>query len=288
MVMNESRLLDLASTKKVLFCGESIVDVYHYVRPLGRPTKDAILSVELVSTERFSGGVVAAGAHAEPFCNKVEYYFGGDEIHKERFVEESHFHKLFQVYKTTPGQNKSLPNFKDFDAVVVIDYGHGMATDHFMDAINILGANYLAINVQTNSGNYGYNLCTKYAHCDYLCIDESEARLATQNRTGPIEQCIDVLRHWTDKLVITLGKKGAIGWSADSDIVRCPAFTSSVVDTMGAGDAFFAITALVAKESDMMTLLRIGNAAGAIKSQIVGHRGSIHRNELVAYLERVR
>ena len=65
-VMNESRLLDLASTKKVLFCGESIVDVYHYVRPLGRPTKDAILSVELVSTERFSGGVVAAGAHADP------------------------------------------------------------------------------------------------------------------------------------------------------------------------------------------------------------------------------
>jgi ferredoxin--NADP+ reductase len=43
-------------------------------------------------------------------------------------------------------------------------------------------------------------LCTKYAHCDYLCIDESEARLATQNRTGPIEECVNVLRHWTDKL----------------------------------------------------------------------------------------
>ena len=286
--MNELKLLELASTKKVLFCGESIVDVYHYVRPLGRPTKDAILSVELASTERFSGGVVAAGAHAEPFCSKVEYYFGGEEIHKERFVEEAHFHKLFQVYKSTPGMVGALPDFKDFDVVIIVDYGHGMADDHFMNSVNILGAPYLAVNVQTNSGNYGYNLCTKYAHCDYMCIDESEARLATQNRTGPIEDCIDQLLPLTEKLVITLGKKGAIGWSKESGIVRCPAFTDSVVDTMGAGDAFFAITSLVAKEADMMSLLLIGNAAGAIKSQIVGHRGSIERNELVTYLARVR
>ena len=51
--MTESELLARAAQKRVLFVGEKIIDVYHYVRPLGRPTKDAIVSVELIESEQF-------------------------------------------------------------------------------------------------------------------------------------------------------------------------------------------------------------------------------------------
>jgi hypothetical protein len=283
--MTELELLEKAASKRVLFCGERIIDVYNYVKPLGRPTKDAIVSVELVNSESFEGGVVAAAAHARPFGQSVVIWQGGECYSKLRWIEASHLHKLFECYVQEAGRRDEVQeDLQQFDAVIVTDYGHGMATPQFIASLS--AARYLAINVQTNSGNYGFNLATKYKHANYLCVDEPEARLATQNRSGPIEDSLPRLSEIAPKVVVTMGKAGAIGYS-DESITRCSAFTDSVVDTIGAGDAFFAITALIAEEADMRSLLRIGNAAGAIKAGIVGHKRSITKNELIDYLARI-
>src|SRR5882672_3186704 len=238
-------MLELASKKKVLFCGESITDTYHYVRPLGRPTKDAIVSVELHETEKFAGGVLAAANHAKAF-SKVETYVGGCKTVKTRFVESMHNRKLFEYYVYGGNGHDPMPKLDNYDAVIVLDYGHGMAEEKFIDGLS--ASKYLAINVQTNSGNYGFNLATKYRYADYLCVDEPEARLATQNRHGPLESSMLELSNMAEKVVITMGKNGAVGKQNGHEIVYCAAFTDTVVDTMGAGDAFFAITALVAEQ----------------------------------------
>jgi hypothetical protein len=282
---SEIELIERASRKKVLFLGEKIIDVYHYVRPLGRPTKDAIVSVELVTSETFNGGVQAAAAHAGPFCNGVDVDIRGDVYRKERWIEASHLRKLFECYVLQQDHREGAAlSLEDYDCVIVTDYGHGMADKEFIASLDT--ARYLAVNVQTNSGNYGFNLATKYSHCDYLCVDEPEARLATQNRSGPIEDSLRALAAIADKVVITQGREGAIGEDAQG-IVECHAFTNYVVDTIGAGDAFFAVTALIAEDADMRSLLRIGNAAGAIKAGIVGHQRSITKHELIDYLARV-
>ncbi len=284
--MTEAELIEKAAQKHVLFCGERIVDVYHYVKPLGRPTKDAIVAVELVNTEFFEGGVTAAALHAHEFAKGVDIWVGGDSTHKVRYVESSHLRKLFECYcksnddVVTPTGRWSLDCY---DAVIVLDYGHGMATPEFIKSL--ADSRYVAINVQTNSGNYGFNLATKYPYADYLCVDEPEARLATQNRHGPIEESIFALSSMAEKVVVTMGKAGAIGWCA-GELSRCHAFTDSVVDTIGAGDAFFSITALIAEEADMPTLLRVGNAAGALKAQTVGHRKAVRKDELLGLLQR--
>lgn len=283
--MTEQELLSHASTKKVLFCGERIIDVYHYVHPLGKPTKDAIVAVQHERTEEFDGGVIAAAAHARDFAGQVDICYGGIEIRKCRYVESKHFRKLFEVYDVYGGHEAELPMLGDYDAVIVTDYGHGFVTPKFLESLRY--CNYLAVNVQTNSGNYGFNLATKYGWCDYLCVDEPEARLATQNRLGPIEDSLLALASRAEQVVITLGKAGAIGYSVREGICRVPAFTDSVVDTIGAGDAFFAITALVAEHSGLGSLLRIGNAAGAIKSGIIGHSRSVTKNELTDLLEKL-
>lgn len=282
--MIELELLAKAHKKRVLFCGEHIVDCYHYVRPLGRPTKDAILSVEMLDSETFDGGATAAAVHIKDFCERVDIWNAGVMIEKHRYVERAHMHKLFQVYrpKSKIACNDPREDFCWYDAVIVADYGHGMADERFLHSIQ--DARYLAVNVQTNSGNYGFNLATKYKRCDYLCVDEPEARLATQNRDGPIEHSFELLSKIAPKVVITLGKHGAIG-CANGAIDREAAFTDRVVDTMGAGDAFFALTALVAQEAPMRELLRIGNAAGAIKSQIVGHRQGVTKDAITREFE---
>jgi bifunctional ADP-heptose synthase (sugar kinase/adenylyltransferase) len=290
--VNDWELLESAASKKVLFLGEKIIDVYHYVKPLGRPTKDAIVSVELVNSESFEGGVIATAAHARSLCKSVDIDVRGECYQKVRYVEASHNRKLFECYVLTgktdsPDQSvleSVLGTGTDrFDTVIVADYGHGMATPEFIDQVT--KARYFAVNVQTNSGNYGYNLCTKYPWADYLCVDESEARLATQNRTRPIEDSLKALARMAEKVVITLGKEGAIGFSSSDGIARCKSFTDTVVDTIGAGDAFFAITALVSEHASIYQMLHIGNAAGCIKAGIVGHRGSVTKDELKRVLQ---
>lgn len=281
--MTEEELLDSAASKSVLFCGERIIDVYHYVKPLGRPTKDAILSVAMTKTERFEGGVIAASNHARGLCKNVRSWIGGTEYEKVRYVEASHMHKLFQAYMVAQEDaGEEPPELREHDAVVVCDYGHGMANPEFIQ--NLKYSKYLAINVQTNSENYGFNLATKYGYADYLCVDEPEARLATQNRYGPIEDSLVKLNEIAKKVVVTVGKHGAVGKEEGGQISRVRAFTGAITDTMGAGDAFFAISALIAEFASIESILRIGNAAGALKSGIVGHRSSVTKEALLAML----
>jgi sugar/nucleoside kinase (ribokinase family) len=54
---------------------------------------------------------------------------------------------------------------------------------------------------------------------------------------------------------------------------------------MGAGDAFFSVTApMVAAGGDMHHVGFIGNAVGALKVGIVGHRRSVEKSALLKYL----
>ncbi len=273
-------LIESVKDRRVLFLGETIEDVYHYVSPLGRPVKELILSVQLTQTKVYRGGIVAAAAHASDFCSvSIET---DRQLTKERWVEGAHKRKLFQCYtrcEVLPIIEQALQS--DMDAIAVIDYGHGM-----LDGKSWLhpGIRYLALNVQTNSANYGYNLATKYERADYLVVDETEARLSTGNQLGVLTDSIPRLRQIASKGVITLGVLGAVGWDGEH-IARCPALTSSIVDTLGAGDAFFAITAPMAEHGSIEDLLLIGNAAGALKAQILGHSASVTKPALIEYLK---
>ncbi len=67
-----------------------------------------------------------------------------------------------------------------------------------------------------------------------------------------------------------------------------PAFNQTVVDTVGAGDAFLSITSpIVASGAPLDLVGFIGNAAGAMKVEIVGHRKSIEKVPLIKYVSRL-
>ena len=273
--------INAAAHKNVLFLGETITDVYHFGNAIGMPRKAPIIAMRYSRTETFQGGVIAAARHAESFCATV-HVASARRIVKERYVEESHSRKLFEVY----GGNESIevpfmPCLSDYDAVVVTDYGHGMFNAALIERL-CAEARFLAVNVQTNAGNYGFNLATKWPHADYLCMDEVEARLATQNLDDVIEGSVEELACIAPRVAVTLGRDGAIGTGG----VRVPAFRDVTVDTMGAGDAFFAVTAPIAEDASMEDLLLIGNAAGALKAQVLGHRQAVTKHALLGYLEK--
>ena len=276
-------LIDSVSGNRVLFVGETVEDVYHYCTPLGRPLKDLVISVKRCRTEHWCGGIVAASHHARGFCGSVDV-LSDRSIIKTRFLESAYFRKLFEFYEGVQiFETTTQPMINSYDAVCVIDYGHGMMNEEYQQKVEV-EAGFLAINVQANSGNYGFNLATKYNSCDYLVTDELEARLATHNQFGRIEHSLELLTEIAPKVVITLGIQGAIGCDKNG-LCRMVALSKGVVDTMGAGDAFFAVTAPMAKTASIEDLLLIGNAAGALKVQNIGHSKPVTKARLVAYLK---
>ena len=65
-----------------------------------------------------------------------------------------------------------------------------------------------------------------------------------------------------------------------------PAITNKVVDTVGAGDAFFPITSpFAAVGADLDDLCFIGNIAGAMKVDILGHRKFLEKTKILKYIE---
>jgi sugar/nucleoside kinase (ribokinase family) len=72
---------------------------------------------------------------------------------------------------------------------------------------------------------------------------------------------------------------------ADGEVVTIPSFTREVVDTVGAGDAFLAVTAPCASLDCGADLLGfVGNAVGALAVRIVGNKESVEPTELYKFI----
>lgn len=274
-------LLEDISNYRALVVGDGIVDEYCYVKPLGKSPKENIITARITGKESFSGGAWAAGKHVKGFCKKVDIATAAGFVIKRRFVEEAHVRKMFEVHEERRVDTQlDQPVYEDYDLVIVADFGHGFITTDMIEAMT-RRAKFLAVNAQTNSANHGFNLITKYPRADFVVLDELEARLAVHDRDSPIEVVIEKLGF--QKIIVTLGQAGCIGY--DGAFCIDALGTKPVVDTMGAGDAFFCVTApFAAAGADMATLCRIGNAAGAIKCGVVGHRKSVTKEALMGML----
>lgn len=319
------------SDLKVLVLGDTIVDEYHYCQPLGKSPKETIVSTRYLSEETFSGGVLAIANHIAAFCDSVhlvtclgskdskkelietqlassieaKFFFREDTctIVKRRYVEPAFLTKMFQIsFLNDTDLPESVSRevcaylkevLPKYDLVVVADYGHGFIDKPIRDLLTEKSP-FLALNVQTNSANQGYNLVTKYPRADYISIDEPELRLATQSKYTPVH---DVIAEFAEKypeavITITRGHNGSItalpNGKKKHKFYEASSISNRIVDRVGAGDAYFAISSLLAvrkKAGDLIGF--VGNAAGAMAVEIVCNRDSIDRVPLFKFIKAV-
>lgn len=220
----------------------------------------------------------------------------GPTVQKTRFVEPTYVRKLFEIYRMDDSTLASDVRTQFHDALsgklaqadlaVVCDFGHGMID---ADCVELLQdkAKFLSVNVQSNAGNIGYNLVDKYRRADFLCVDTMEARLAARDKHAGLH---DLVAHRLPRLVdceniiVTHGRSGCYVRKGDGSVC-IPSFGGAVVDTVGAGDAFFALAApFAAAGADSEMAGFVGNVAGAIKVGIVGHRRYLSRFEIQRYV----
>lgn len=209
-----------------------------------------------------------------------EKLFSINFLNEEKNIRAINYEPFYAVLR------ELLPQF---DLVILCDYGHGLIDS---EAMRILQeeSKLLALNCQTNSSNYGMNVIIKYTRADTFALDEKELTLAFREDGADKTELLERLRlHLGAKIGwLTTGAKGAMVKAADAGVLAVPALTLRVTDTVGAGDAFFALSSLCAAADvppDLATLL--SNAAGAIKTHMIGNKGSVGKKELLKFVKTV-
>jgi bifunctional ADP-heptose synthase (sugar kinase/adenylyltransferase) len=273
--------LEAVKHYKVLLIGDGIYDRYVFVSALGKSIKDPIISLRHESEEIYRGGAWAAGAHLNTLCDVVDVSTSPFTMNNTRFLETVYKRKLFTVHEPQHEEKGRDYEIGDYDVVIVLDFGHGTMTKELIERVTN-EAKFLAVNTQTNSQNYGFNVITKYPRADYVVLDELEARLAVHDNHSPIQNVI--LKLGYQKVIVTMGANGALGY--DGTLFHGEAARATeIIDTTGAGDAFIACSApFAAAGFPMQDLVRIGNAAGAVKLGILGHRRAVTKTDLEALL----
>lgn len=240
------QVLSELSTLKVAVIGETIMDEFIPVRYQGQSMKSFCPVFELVDgkVERQNGGAMAITRHLEGFVSKVETFSNSPlDIVKTRYADHlsGQKHLEFNHFNREKFQKVSIDT-SDYDVVIVADFGHG-----FCDKLEINDGFHLMC--QTNSQNFGFNRLSKWKHKQKksVCIDLREASLQINHR---IDDCTDDLMRKlynyelnSEDLFVTLGKQGAV-YTNGKTVDRHQTFATQIVDTIGAGDAFFSFAAI--------------------------------------------
>jgi bifunctional ADP-heptose synthase (sugar kinase/adenylyltransferase) len=265
--------LDAVADFRVLVVGDAIYDRYRFCEPLGRATKEAVISVRFQKEEEYRGGVWASAAHIIDLCQTVDVWHGELATVNTKYIGR-YAQKLFSVHEVRKLENGFIPpEIRSYDVVIAFDYGYGFLTRELRERI-MAESRFLAVNAQTNSSNYGFNRVNeKWPSADLCVIDEIEARLAAHEAEAPIEDVILKLPY--PRTIVTMGSAGAIGYG-NREFYRDKAITDRPVDLLGAGDAVLAVVAPFAKAGcSIKELVHLGNIAGAIKVGIMGHQAHI-------------
>ena len=215
---------------------------------------------------------------------------------KTRFIADDKVQRLFELtnLRSDQWQSHSPVEFKqrlqkhtkDVDAVIVADFGHGLFEGEMVDAL-AQTKGFIAANVQTNSSNFGFNPFTKHKRFSYLSIDLKEARVAFQDRySSNLDLAVKVKEKCADlkaSVSMTLGPMGSFYLPlGEKTEIRAPAFADVVVDAVGAGDAYFAMTSVLicAGVPDVFVPF-LGNVFAGIKTKIIGNKASVTRAQML-------
>ena len=185
-------------------------------------------------------------------------------ILKKRYVDNLSLNKVLGVYKLNNDplavkgksfKQKTKKIIKNFDLVIVSDYGHGFISKK---SANIICSNskYLAVNAQINAANIGYHSMKKYKNCDCVIINEREIRQEFRDKNEKIENLMKKLSlsQKIKNLIVTRGNEGSVLFDKNK-FYYSDAFAKKAVDKNGAGDAMLSLVSLGLKKSFLKNYL---------------------------------
>lgn len=316
--------LERASKLRPMVVGETIIDEYEYCDGIGKSTKDPVLAVLFDSMTTLPGGTLAIANHLAGLCGgatlvtslgdrerredfvrqalapNVEPVLltksGSPTIHKRRIVDQYSGNKLFEIYvmddRLTAGADEQAlqaalaSHLAKVDLTIVADYGHGMLPPSAIETL-CAAPPFLAVNVQSNAGNRGFNPVSKYRRADYVCLAMHEIAMETRSRDGSVHDRVKEVATRVDcsRFTVTKGKAGSLHYETPDQFFEYPSLASRVLDRVGAGDGVLAATSLLLKCGAPWDIVGfVGNVAGAELVAELGNRVPLNRISLSKHI----
>lgn len=314
---------------RVLIIGELIIDRYIFGEAVGKSSKDPIIVLNENKTLSYLGGSASIAKNLSSLSKKVtlltlknqnceENKFINKEINnlfkvkyftkknfktivKKRFVESLNNRKLLGLYNINDeiidkkNENKIINylnnNSKNFDTVIVADYGHGLISEKISNSIKKSFKNCF-INTQINSFNIRSQNINKYKNSNCVIINEGELRLDLKDNTNSLQNLSKVFfkKYKVKTLVVTSGSKGANIFynSKNKKSISCPAFGSIVIDKTGSGDSLLALFSIfkTLNLNDEISLL-IGSLAAAESLKNIANSKIIQKDSIIKSIENI-
>lgn len=317
-------ILDQMAKLRVMVVGDTILDEYQYCETIGKSSKDPTLVMKYQSQDLFAGGILAVANHMANFCDHVDLvsvlgehksqeafirsqlkdnisprFFvlpGGVTTLKRRYLDSYSFNKMLEIYEM---DDEGLPTNEDrklrqwigrrinkYDVVLAADFGHGAISDRTVGMLCDM-APFLAANTQANAGNRGFHTISRYKRMDFGSIAQHELQLETKTRNGNMRPKMRALvkKFSCRQMAVTLGREGCAVCDARGAFVKVPSFAQNVVDRIGAGDAFLAISSMASRLQAPNELVGfIGNIVGALSVGVIGNKKAIDKQAVRKYI----
>lgn len=284
--------VDRVKDLKVCVIGETIIDEFIEVVYEGQSMKSFCPVFRYASPDGEKrvqqGGASAIAGHLRDFVKKVDLITNEDGgIVKTRLIDADDQKKHVELNKFDRRQFGPLtPDVSAYDVVIVADFGHG-----FCDGLKADGKFHFM--AQTNSNNFGYNRMSKWKAFPKksACLDLREASLQVNRKAdfsspGAIRELF-TYEIGAEKLFLTLGRNGAVYFDGENYFNQ-PVFKGPVVDTIGAGDTFYAFSSLAAEiEFDRPEdILVIPSLAASLACTWLCNEENVTASKLFEYADR--
>ncbi len=280
--------IDKAKSLKIGIIGETIIDEFVYVSYEGQSMKSICPAFKLSGKKEVQqGGATAIANHLKDFVKQLDVFTNTQsEIVKTRYVDVNDQKKHVEINKFDTDTFKPFSiNTADYDVVIVADFGHG-----FCDKLNITDGFHLMC--QTNSNNFGFNRVSKWKkhRNKSVCIDLREASLQLNKKINfsNDKEILDLFNYElnTEHLFLTLGSKGSM-YTDGKTIQRHSSFKSDIVDTIGAGDTYYAFTCVASQiYGNTEDLLKIPSLAASLSTTWLCNEQSVTKEKLKHYATR--
>lgn len=273
-----------ASKLRVAVVGETIIDEFVNVVYEGHSMKSAcpVYKLSDSSKEIQQGGALAIAGHLKNFVKSVDVFTNTNyEIVKTRYIDAFDKKKHVEINKF---ETKNFPKLSidtsKYDLTIVADFGHG-----FCNNLTINDGFHLMC--QTNSNNFGFNRISKWKKYrkKSVCLDLREASLQMNKNISDTEQDIFEVYNYemnTEDLFITLGGKGSV-YCDGKKTLQHPAYPSKIVDTIGAGDTYFAFACLISALQKDNKELSIPSLAASLSTTWLCNEKSVTKESLLDY-----
>ena len=315
-------ILEKIKKLKVLVIGDTIIDNYIFCNTVGKASKDPMLVVEKKFNKKFLGGAASVALNCYSMCknivfftklgtkNKKNYNFVINKLkkinlclikdkssyvnEKARYVDYLSSSKLIGVYELDKSKKNNfnqesflkLKNkIKNFDAVVLLDYKHGLIDNLIAKEIFRHKNNY--VNFQVNSSNRNNHNFDNFKNINCLVINEDELRNELKDTETNLNKLIKnfSLQKKIKIIIVTQGKNGSVMYhSKQNQFFEVPSFSTNVKDRVGAGDIIISIISLfLTVTNNYQFALTVASMFGAKAVENYGNENIVNSTELLKF-----